>query len=79
MINNKLEDVAHPAPAGPIMPLDILYGYRPLIARGNHFMAHRTGYTAQTLGQKLAAAGFHTVRVQKGQCFDIWARAEKAA
>nr|WP_279478701.1 methyltransferase domain-containing protein [Aureimonas sp. SK2] len=75
----KLEDAAYTAPAGPITPLDILYGYRPSIARGNHFMAHRTGYTSETLGQRLHRAGFAKVTVTKGECFDLWARADKAA
>jgi len=79
LAEGKLEDVAYTAPAGPITPLDILYGYRPSIARGNHFMAHRTGYTNRTLGEKLAAVGFAKVTVSKGECFDLWARADKAA
>lgn len=73
----KLEDAAYTAPAGPITPLDMIYGFSPSIARGNHFMAHRTGYTGTTLGQKLAKVGFAPVRVSKGKCFDLWARAEK--
>ncbi|MBB3998892.1 hypothetical protein [Aureimonas pseudogalii] len=78
LAEGKLEEAAYTAPAGPITPLDILYGYRPSIARGNHFMAHRTGYTNRTLGEKLAAAGFAKVTVSKGECFDLWARADKA-
>lgn len=78
LAEGKLEDAAYTAPAGPITPLDILYGYGRSIARGNHFMAHRTGYTNRTLGTKLAAAGFLKVSVSKGDCFDLWARADKA-
>lgn len=78
LAEGKLEQPAYTAPAGPIMPLDILYGYGRSIARGNHFMAHRTGYTNRTLGEKLVAAGFQTVTVKKGDCFDIWAQAKKA-
>ncbi len=78
LAEGNLEEAAYTAPAGPITPLDILYGFRPSIARGNHFMAHKTGYTNQTLGQKLVQAGFAKVTVSKGQCFDLWARAEKA-
>lgn len=77
LADGKLEEQAYSAPAGAITPLDILYGFRPAIARGNHFMAHKTGYTGGTLGQKLVNAGFGPVRVSKGQCFDLWARAEK--
>jgi ubiquinone/menaquinone biosynthesis C-methylase UbiE len=79
LAEGKLEEAAYTAPAGPITPLDILYGYGRSIARGNHFMAHRTGYTNRTLGEKLATAGFAKVTVSKGECFDLWARADKAA
>lgn len=73
----RLEDTAYTSPAGPIMPIDIIYGYSRSIARGNHFMAHRTGYTGQTLGRKLVQAGFAPVQVAKGKQFDLWARAQK--
>ena len=36
-------------------------------------MAHRTGFTRQTLGRKLLAAGFGTVAVRPGPAFDLWA------
>ncbi len=58
LAEGKLEEAAYTAPAGAITPLDILYGYRPSIARGNHFMAHRTGYTANTLASACIAPGF---------------------
>lgn len=78
LAEGKLEDAAYIAPAGAITPLDILFGLRSSIARGNHFMAHKTGYTGETLGRKLQRAGFATIRVTKGECFDLWARADKA-
>lgn len=70
--DDRLEDVLYVSPAGPICPLDVLYGFRPAIARGNVFMAHKTGYTAKTLQQKLVAAGFVQVQVQRGNAFDLW-------
>ena len=36
-------------------------------------MAHRTGFTRQTLGRKLLDAGFGTVAVRPGPAFDLWA------
>jgi protein O-GlcNAc transferase len=39
--DDKLTDAAYQSPAGPITPLDILYGYRPALEQGNHFMAHK--------------------------------------
>ena len=53
-----LEDSLYKSSMGPIAPLDILYGHRPSLARGNLFMAHHTGFTADTLGGALIKAGF---------------------
>jgi len=75
---DKLEDVAYRSPSGPITPLDMLYGHRASIARGNVFMAHRTGFTPRTLTTALTAAGFARVSVsEKG--FAIYAHADKNA
>ncbi len=68
----KLEETAYMSPAGPIAPLDMLYGHRASIERGNIFMAHKTGFTAQTLGQKLHNAGFANIQLQRGN-FALWA------
>ena len=60
---DKLTDAAYVSPAGPITPLDILYGHRPPMARGNLYMAHRCGFTKKTLSQDLQSAGFAMVGV----------------
>ncbi len=73
----KLEDVASTSPAGPIAAIDMIYGHRASIARGNTFMAHKTGFTARTLGLVLRKAGFVRVRVRQGKSFDLWAVAHK--
>jgi SAM-dependent methyltransferase len=59
----KLEDPFYEGPSGPVTPLDVLYGKGDWIAEGNEFMAHRTGFTARTLGRKLRQAGFSDVEV----------------
>ena len=73
----KLEDVAYVSPAGPIAPLDILYGHRASVQQGNEFMAHRTGFTAYTLSRKLSDAGFVDVKVRAPKDFSLWASARK--
>ena len=55
---DKLLQPAYQSPSGPIAPLDILYGHRPALARGNLFMAHRTGFTLNSLMHTFNAAGF---------------------
>jgi hypothetical protein len=66
--------------AGPIAPLDILYGHRPPMARGNLYMAHRCGFTQKVLRGTLQAAGFAAVATMaRGYTpfFDLWALASK--
>jgi len=76
----KLLDPAYISPAGPIAPIDILFGHRASMAQGNLYMAHRTGFTEKTLSASLHEAGFMTVATMKRpNCFDLWALATKSA
>jgi SAM-dependent methyltransferase len=59
--------------AGPIAPIDIMYGLRPAIERGNVFMAHRTGFTAQSLLDLLTGAGFVRVVTARTNTYALWA------
>ena len=71
---DKLEDELYRSPAGPIRPLDIVYGYQPAVATGNVFMAHKSGFTAKTLGTKMVRAGFRDVRVRRApKEYALWA------
>lgn len=79
---DKLTDAAYTAPAGPITPLDILYGHRPPMARGNLYMAHRCGFTRKVLQGTLQVAGFAAVATMargRAPFFDLWALASKSA
>jgi SAM-dependent methyltransferase len=69
-----LDHPAYLSPAGPITPLDMLFGHSASIARGLTFMAHNTGFTCASLGNALAYAGFAMVLVKRDQ-FDLWALA----
>jgi hypothetical protein len=76
---DKLLDPAYNSPAGPIAPIDILFGHRPSMAQGNLYMAHRTGFTEKTLIASLQVAGFMTVATMKRpQQFDLWALGTKS-
>ena len=74
---DKLVEPAYQSPAGPIAPLDILYGYRPELAAGNHYMAHKCGFTRSVLHATLYAAGFASVATaaRSAPFFDLWALA----
>jgi predicted SAM-dependent methyltransferase len=78
---DKLTEAAYTSPAGPIAPLDILYGHRPAMARGNLYMAHRCGFTQKVLNGTLRASGFQAVAsLCRGRVpfFDLWAVASKS-
>jgi predicted SAM-dependent methyltransferase len=60
--------------AGPITPLDMMFGHAPSIASGNEHMAHHSGLTSERLGGLLLQAGF-AESITKRQDFDLWALA----
>lgn len=78
---DKLAEPAYMSPAGPITPLDILYGYRPSMAQGNLYMAHRCGFTEKVLVGSLQAAGFALIASKRRghPVYELWAVATKAA
>lgn len=71
--NDDLVTPLYVSAAGPISALDILFGHQASLLAGKHFMAHRTGFTASTLGGSLIDAGFDEVRVREGTRWDLWA------
>jgi len=73
IVAHGLESIAYVSKAGPISPLDMLFGYGRAIADGNTFMAHRTGFTVERLRRLLDASGFKASWVVPGDGFDIWA------
>jgi ubiquinone/menaquinone biosynthesis C-methylase UbiE len=78
---DKLTEPAYTSPAGPITPLDILYGHRPPMAAGNLYMAHRCGFTEKVLSGTLRASGFSSVASRKRAhpFYDLYALASKGA
>lgn len=54
-----IDDVLYESPAGPIMVLDVLYGYSVEIERSQQdFFAHKTGFTQKSLVAALQRSGF---------------------
>ena len=77
---DKLTEAAYTSPAGPIAPLDILYGHRQAMAKGNLYMAHRCGFTQKVLSGTLQSCGFKSVatRARGRAFFDLFALASKS-
>lgn len=64
MLDDGLDfgDVLYESPSGPIQVIDVIYGWSPEIERsGNDFFAHKTGFSAKSLGERLLEAGFADV------------------
>jgi SAM-dependent methyltransferase len=79
IVEDKLDQPAYISPAGPITPLDMLYGYRPMVASGNPFMTHKTGFSQRTLAEALIRAGFGQATVSREQlAFNLWAVAHRS-
>ncbi len=54
-----LEQPIYVSPAGPIAPLDVIYGLgRQIEASGVDFFAHKTGFSDQSLSRAVEQAGF---------------------
>ena len=80
VVADKLTEPAYTSPAGPITPLDMLYGFRQSIAQGNTYMTHRCGFTETVLRGTLLANGFASVAtMRRPHAFDLWAVASVSA
>lgn len=57
----KLLITAYNSSAGPITPLDIMYGHGTSIENGNLYMAHKTAFTDESLRSAMVDAGFKNI------------------
>ena len=46
---DEADAVVYQSGLGPVTALDMIYGMRSMVAAGNSFMAHKTGFTKKTL------------------------------
>jgi|SRR5271156_5846428 len=77
IVEDRLEESAYVSQSGPITPLDMIFGHTASLARGNQFMAHRTGFTARSLHRLLIETGFVEVTLRQDPSFDLWATGYK--
>jgi hypothetical protein len=76
--SDKLTEAVYQSPAGPITPLDILYGFRPALAKGELQRTHKCGFTETALLGTLQQAGFATVAtIRHAKTFELSAIATK--
>ena len=73
VVNDRLMEPLYQSPAGPIAPIDVLYGHREAVAKGKIYMAHKTGFTYSTLYNAFFKAGFKfNVGSARPKHFDLW-------
>jgi hypothetical protein len=61
-----------------VTALDVLYGFRPSVARGNLYMAHHGGFTVKSLIAAFRQAGFPAgVGFRRPENYDLWVIASK--
>ena len=78
VMEDKLLDVAYESAAGPISAVDMLWGHRVSIKKGNEFMAHKNGFTLKTLMTACTNANFKSVAgIERPKLFDLWIVAQK--
>ena len=79
VLANGLSEPAYQSPAGPITPLDLIFGHQGSIQSGVLSAPHRTGFTTASLTEQLQAAGFKTIRtLARPENFDLWGIASKS-
>ena len=64
------EEVILESPIGPITGLDMIYGYRPVLAERPH-MAHKTGFVESTLKKSFEDAGFSKVFTNRNGNYNL--------
>ena len=72
----KGNEPVYVSPAGPIYPLDMIYGFRQYTIK-NNYQKHLYGFTLQSLKEKMESVGFKHCNVYKGHVFDIVGMGQK--
>ena len=75
--SGKVGEKLYDSPAGPIFPLELLYGHNSSIAAGRTYMAHKTGFTIDTLKFFIGDAGFKSYIIAEDNIYNLWALAYK--
>lgn len=75
IVDGRIDEVIYTSPAGPITPLDMLYGHGGSIARGSTAMRHGTAFTQDLMARRLLKAGFAELRITRTDTYEIWAAA----
>ena len=69
---DQLTDPIFMTSSGPIAAIDIIFGHRPALQRGELHMAHRCGFTAKSMGNSLAIEGFTSITTRVVGDLNLW-------
>ena len=58
--------------SGPIAAIDIIYGHRESIQKGETYMAHRCGFTARSMSNTLTSQGFTSITSRIKGDLNLW-------
>jgi SAM-dependent methyltransferase len=77
---DRLTELVYQSPAGPVAAIDMIYGHRASVAAGKLHMAHKHGFTEQTLTDSLLDGGFAmAASIRRGPpAYEIWALSTKS-
>ncbi len=74
----NLLDTLYVSGLGPITPIDILYGLRSELNKGNHYMAHNSGFTKDVLHSTIMYNGFKSCLIAQWKpSYVLWGIAYK--
>jgi hypothetical protein len=65
IVSDRLHEVVYESPAGPVIAHDIIFGFGPHLEQGYTGMAHKCGFTPLVLLEKLRAAPFADIMMQR--------------
>lgn len=74
---DKADQILYQSGSGPVTALDMLYGHRGMVAKGNGWMAHKCGFTASVLQSLFHATGFVNCETNRETKYELIAYAHK--
>ena len=76
IVSDGLLATAYEVDSGPVAPIDMLYGYTNWLA-DSPYMAHKTGFTSESLKGYLELVGFRDITVVGDGVYTLWAYCKK--
>lgn len=78
IVDGKIMNKLYDSPSGPIYPLDVIYGFQKSLSKGNEFMAHRNGFTVESIVSFMNRSNFKSFVVGEAVgSFALWLIAYK--